>query len=136
MKSIVTYTEGVNFTGEHDGFQIPIGAKPQDGSERKGVSPKTLALTALAGCTAIDVIMILRKMRIEPEHFSVEAEADTTDEHPKVFKKIFLTYRIRGGGVTRDKVEKAVSLSQDKYCGVSAMLRQAAPIEAEIIIEE
>jgi putative redox protein len=136
MRSTVTFKNGNEFTGELNGFSVPIAGAPEEGGKRLGVSPKTLALTSLAGCTAIDVIMILRKMRVEPDNFSVEAEADTTDEHPKVFKKIFVTYRIRGKGVTREKVEKAVHLSETKYCGVSAMLAKAAPIETHVIIEE
>lgn len=136
MRTTVTLDSDTLFTGDVGGFHIPIGEKPADGSERKGMSPKMLSLTSLAGCTAIDVILMLRKMRIDPDHFSVDAEADVTDDHPKVFKKILVTYRVRGGGVTREKVERAVALSQEKYCGVSAMLRKAAPIETRIIVEE
>ena len=96
---------------------------------------KQLTLTSLGACTAMDVISILRKMRIEPVEFSVDVETELTDEHPKVFKKVFITYRLKGEGIDRAKVEKAVNLSQDRYCGVSAMLRKAVPIEHEIIIE-
>jgi putative redox protein len=84
----------------------------------------------------MDVISILRKMKVEPDDFSVEAEADVTDEHPMVFTKIKLIYRLTGKNLPRDKVEKAVNLSQERYCGVSAMLQKAAPVEYEIIIEE
>jgi putative redox protein len=84
----------------------------------------------------MDVVSILRKMRLEPESFSVETEADVTEDHPKVFKRIKITYVLKGRGLTRDKVEKAVQLSQDRYCGVSAMLKKAAPVEYEIVIED
>jgi putative redox protein len=93
-------------------------------------------LTALAGCTAMDVISILRKMKVEPDSFSVETEADLTDDHPKIFKAIRIVYRLRGKGIDKDKVKKAVELSQEKYCGVSAMLKMVAPIDYEIVIEE
>lgn len=136
MRSTVTLGDDTLFTGDVGGFHIPIGDAPEDGGERKGMSPKMLTLTSLAGCTAIDVIHMLRKMRIDPEHFSVDAEGDLCEEYPRVFTKIVVTYRVRGGGVTREKVERAVALSQDKYCGVSAMLRKAAPIETRVIIEE
>jgi len=136
MKSKVELKKGMHFIGMLDGYEVPIDADKSVGGEGKGPKPKGLMLTALAGCTAMDVISILRKMKIEPESFSVETEADLTDDHPKVFKAIRIVYRLRGKGIERSKVEKAVELSQDKYCGVSAMLKMAAPIEYEIVIDE
>jgi len=136
MKSKVELKNGMHFMGTLDGFDVPIDADKSVGGEGRGPKPKGLMLTALAGCTAMDVISILRKMRIEPESFSVETEADLTDDHPKVFKAIRIVYRLKGKGIERDKVKKAVELSQEKYCGVSAMLKMAAPIEYEIVIEE
>ena len=135
-RSVVRLDKDLVFTGEVGGHQIPIGAAPKDGSERKGVSPKALSLTSLAGCTAIDVTEILRKMRQEIDDFSVEAEGEETDDHPRVFREILVTYRVRGKGIERDKVERAVQLSQEKYCGVSAMLGKAVPIKTKVIIEE
>jgi putative redox protein len=136
MKSKVTLKDQMHFMGELDGHAIPIDADEQFGGQDMGPKPKGLTLTALAGCTAMDVISILRKMKIEPDDFSVETEAEVSDEHPKVFTKIKVTYRLKGTDLPRDKVEKAVTLSQDKYCGVNAMLKQAAPVEYEIIIED
>ncbi len=135
MKSKVVLKDQMHFMGELGGFEIPIDAKQAVGGQNKGPSPKGLMLTSLAGCTAMDVISILRKMRIEPEAFSVETEGELTEEHPMVFKKVLITYRLKGEGIDRSKVEKAVNLSQDRYCGVSAMMKQAMPIEYEIIIE-
>jgi putative redox protein len=135
MKSKVVLKDQMQFTGELNGFEIPIDADEAVGGQNTGPRPKGLMLTSLAGCTAMDVISILRKMRIEPEAFSVEAESELTDEHPRVFKKVLITYRLKGEGIDRAKVEKAVNLSQDRYCGVSAMLKMAVPIEYEIIIE-
>lgn len=135
MKSKVVLKDGMHFQGELDGFDIPIDADEQFGGRDLGPKPKGLVLTSLIGCTAMDVISILRKMRAEPEEFSVEAETELTDEHPKVFKNVVITYRLKGDKVTADKVEKAVKLSQDQYCGVSAMLKKAVPIEYKIEIE-
>jgi len=135
VNSKVVLKNGMHFMGELEGFEIPIDAAPSVGGQNKGPRPKGLLLTSLAACTAMDVISILRKMRIEPESFSVEARAEVTDDHPKVFEKIHITYVLKGAGITREKVEKAVQLSQDKYCGVSAMLKKAAPVEYEIVIE-
>ena len=135
MKSTVTLKEQMHFVGELEGFEIPLDADPEFGGQGKGPRPKGLTLTSLAGCTAMDVISILRKMKIEPEAFSVEASASLTEAHPRVFSRIHLTYRLKGADIPRAKVEKAVSLSQERYCGVTAMLRHAAPIEWEIVIE-
>jgi putative redox protein len=75
-------------------------------------------------------------MKIEPESFSVEADAELTEEHPKVFKSVRIVYHLKGKNIARDKVQKAVELSQDKYCGVSAMLKKAVPLEYDILIED
>jgi putative redox protein len=136
MKSEVELKDGMHFVGKLDGFDIPIDAETNVGGQGKGPKPKGLLLTSLAGCTAMDVVSILRKMRIEPESFSVEVEAGVTEDHPRVFRTIRVIYRLKGKGLTREKVEKAVNLSQEKYCGVSAMLKKTAPIEYEIVIEE
>jgi putative redox protein len=135
MKSSVTLRDGMLFNGELQGFDIPIDAAEEFGGRHQGPQPKGLMLTSLVGCTAMDVISMLRKMKSEPEEFSVEAETELTDEHPKVFKHILITYHLKGGHVDREKVEKAVKLSQEKYCGVSAMLRKTAPIDYKIVIE-
>ena len=135
-KSSVVLKDGMHFIGELGGFEVPIDADEQFGGQNKGMRPKGLTLTSLAGCTALDVISILRKMRLEPESFSVEAESEVTDSHPRVFTKILLTYRLKGANLTYEKVEKAVKLSQETYCGVTAMLQKAVPIEYEILIEK
>ena len=135
-RTTVRLDEGTAFTGELGGYNISIGAAPEDGSERKGVSPKALSLTSLAGCTAIDVIEMLRKMRQEIDAFSVDAEGEETEDHPRIFREIVVTYRLKGRNIERDKVERAVQLSQEKYCGVSAMLGKAVPITTKIVIDE
>lgn len=135
MKSKVVLKDGMHFVGELDGFELPIDAEEAFGGQNRGPKPKGLVLTSLIGCTAMDVVSILRKMKAELESFSVEAETELTEEHPKVFKKILITYKLKGQNLTREKVEKAVTLSQDKYCGVSAMLKKAVPIEHNIVIE-
>ena len=136
MKSKVTLKDGMHFMGELDGFDVPVDADAKVGGRNLGPKPKGLMLTSLAGCTGMDVISILRKMKIEPDGFSVETEAELTDEHPKVFKNVKIIYRLKGNDIPREKVQRAVELSQDKYCGVSAMLKVAVPIEYEIVIEE
>ncbi len=91
-------------------------------------------LTALGGCTGLDVVSILAKMRVVLDGFEVRLHADQTEEHPKVFKGIHVTYVFRGAELPQDKLQKAVSLSQERYCGVSAMLAKACPITYEILV--
>lgn len=136
IKSKVVLKDGMHFMGELDGFEIPIDAAEEVGGRNLGARPKGLTLTSLVGCTAIDVISLLRKMRAEPAEFSVEAEAEVATDHPKVFTKVVITYHFKGGEVTREKAEKAVNLSQERYCGVSAMLKKAVPVEYRIEIDE
>jgi putative redox protein len=101
-----------------------------------GPGPKSLLLTALTGCSAIDVVMILQKMRVQFDALAVEAPAPLTDEHPKVYTEIRLTFRLSGSQIREEKVRHAVELSLDKYCGVAAMLRKHCPIRYEIEISE
>jgi putative redox protein len=135
QKIVNTWKDKMAFEAEVNGFKITIDADPAVGGENMGPRPKPLLLVSLAGCTSMDVISILRKMRVEPEDFRVEAEAEMTEEHPKYYDNIRLKYFFRGKDLPKDKIEKAVNLSQDRYCGVSAMLNKAANITHEIVIE-
>ena len=84
----------------------------------------------------MDVISILRKMKVEPEDFRVIVEGDVTEEHPKHFIKMHVIYQFTGKNFPLDKLQKAVSLSEEKYCGVSATLRKALELTSEIKIIE
>lgn len=136
MKKITTVElkEEMHFVAEIDGHKIDIDADEQFGGKDNGPRPKGLTLVSLAGCTAMDVISILRKMRTNPEGLRVEVESELTTEHPKVYKEIHLKYYVKGD-VPLKKIERAVELSQSTYCGVSAMLKKAVPITHEIIQE-
>jgi len=123
------------FEAEVNGFKITIDADEAVGGENRGPRPKALTLVSLAGCTSMDVISILRKMRVEPEHFNVEVEGELTEEHPKYYHKIHVKYIFRGKDLPEDKIKKAVNLSEDRYCGVSELLRKGAEITSEIVIE-
>jgi putative redox protein len=101
-----------------------------------GPSPKRMMLATLLVCTGMDVASLLRKMRVRFTSFTVEGTAPVTTEHPKTFESISLRYLIKGADIDRSKVEKAVTLSQERYCGVSAMLRKHCPIEWEIVVSE
>lgn len=103
---------------------------------KNGFSPKALLLSGLAGCTGVDVVDILEKMRVPYAKLEIKADAEQTEEHPRVFKFINLTYRIKTGEENREKVKKAIDLSLEKYCGVAAMLRKNSRIDYEIEIIE
>ena len=134
MESTVTWNSGLAFTALQGGHSIALDAPVASGGRDSGASPKALLLSGLGGCTGIDVVSILEKMRVPLEGFAVEASAELTDEHPKVFKSIHLRYVFKGRELPMDKLEKAVVLSMDRYCGVSAMLAKAAPISWEIVV--
>lgn len=124
------------WTGKHAFETDNNGAKAMlDGSVEAGPSPKALLLSGLAGCSGIDVVDILEKMRVTFKSLEITAEAEQTEEHPKVFKDIQLTYILDADPADEDKIKKAVDLSLDKYCGVAAMLRKNSPIHYKIVIK-
>lgn len=135
MEAMVKWTNGMAFEGHQDGHVIGLDAALEFGGQGKGSKPKTLLLTALNGCTAMDVVSMLGKMQVKLDGFEVHSSAELTEDHPKVFKSIHIRYVFRGKDLPVDKLQRAVSLSQDKYCGVSAMLAKACPLTHEIVVE-
>ncbi|MBK5210320.1 MAG: OsmC family protein [Flavobacteriaceae bacterium] len=111
---------------------VMIDAAEESGGQGKGLRPKAMMLTSLAGCTAMDVASLLKKMRAEVEDFKIEVEANLTDEHPKFYDKVKVTYRFYDKDFQKDKIEKAVNLSVERYCGVIHMFRQFAEVTTEI----
>ncbi len=116
------------------GHNLEMDTYEQSGGDDSAQTPKEAVLSGLAGCTAMDIVGILRKMRIDVDSMRIEVEADQTDEHPKVFKNIKMKY-IFSKGADPEKVERAVKLSQEQYCGVSAMIKKSADLTYEIIYE-
>lgn len=128
----VNWTGGMSFSTEIDGHTIQADAKKEFGGEGKGPRPKPLMMFALAGCTGMDVVSILKKMRVEVEDFDIEIQSEMTEEHPKVYSKMHIIYKFKGKDLPQDKIEKAIRLSQDQYCGVSAMYKKVMEITHEI----
>ena len=124
------------FDAEVNGHTIPLDADERVGGEDYGARPKPLTLVSLGGCTGMDVVSILAKMRVDLEGFNVSVSGELTDEHPKYFHKIHIIYTFKGKDLPMDKLEKAINLSQERYCGVTAMLNKVAAISHEIIIED
>ncbi|WP_340111934.1 OsmC family protein [Maribellus mangrovi] len=136
MKHVVdmAWTDKVAFEADMDGHKVIVDATEESGGSDLGPRPKKLMLTALAGCTGVDVIMILKKMKVEPEAFNVIVEADVTEEHPKHYNKMKVVYQFKGKDLPYAKLEKAVKLSEEKYCGVTAVYQKAMEMETEIRI--
>lgn len=129
-----TWKQDMTFEADVNGFKIMMDADPAVGGTNNGPRPKPLTLVSLAGCTGMDVISILKKMRVEPDFFNVSVEGELTDEHPKYYHKIHVIYELKGKDIDHEKVEKAVNLSRERYCGVNALLRFGAEITQEIRI--
>lgn len=115
---------------------VMIDAAEEVGGQGKGIRPKAMMLSALAGCTAMDVASLLKKMRAEVKDFKIDAEAHLTDEHPKYYDKVHVTYHFYGSDFKKDKIEKAVNLSVERYCGVMEMFRKFSELTTEIIYVE
>lgn len=128
----ITWKEDMHFESDLLGHTIKIDADEKFGGKNRGPIPKPLLLVALGGCTGMDVISILNKMRVDYKDFSVKVSGETTDEHPIVYKSIHIIYEIKGDNLPYSKIKKAVDLSQEQYCGVSAMLKKACEITYEI----
>ncbi len=135
-KVILNWQEGMTFEGEVNGHKLVIDADEKVGGKDKGPRPKALMLLALAGCTSMDVVSILNKMRMPYDTFSVEVESNKTEEHPVVYTEFKIVYRFKGKNLDLDKIRKAVELSQDRYCGVSAMYKHIGPVTFDIEISE
>jgi len=134
MDSKVVWKDGMAFEAHLEGFPFMIDADPAAGGQGLGPKPKGLVLTALAGCTAMDVISILSKMRVGVDAFEVEVDSPLAPDHPKTFTEITVTYRFEGTDLPEARLRRAVELSETRYCAVSAMLRQATSVHHQIVV--
>lgn len=131
MEALVKFVEGLQFIGTAEsGHAVVLDSRGESGSNT-APSPMELTLIALGGCTGMDVVSILRKMRVEWEKFEIALRAERAPEHPKSFTKIHLSYRIWGGEIPEGKLKRAIELSQKRYCSVTAMLDKSAEITYE-----
>lgn len=124
------------FEGETEsGHRVKMDIAIEKGGENTGPPPMELMLTALGGCTALDVIHILEKKRVKLEGIEIKLEAEREDEHPRVFKKIKIEYIFQAKDLKESDLKNAVELSADKYCSVSAMIRKTAELDYSWIIK-
>lgn len=130
------WLEDMSFESEINGHKLIVDAKEEVGGQDKGPRPKPFMLAALGGCTAMDVVSILKKMRVEMKNLNVIVEGELTEEHPRHYHKMHVIYEVEGDNIPMDKIEKAVQLSEEKYCGVSVVYRKALKITSEIRIKK
>ena len=119
---------GMNFTAEVNGHKIEIDTEETRGGKNLGTRPKALMLVSLAGCTGLDVVGILNKMRVNFSDLSVKVDAHLTDAEAAIYDEVTVNYSIKVADEDHQKVEKAVKLSQEKYCGVTKMFEAFAKV--------
>ena len=127
-----TFAGGLSFESQIDQYQLKMDTTSEE-SSGFGPSPKKLMLASLAGCTGIDVVSILRKMKVEFSNFTIDIEGQLTESHPQIYQKVKLVYTIQVNETDKPKMERAVQLSKEKYCGVSAMFAAFASLDFSIV---
>ena len=127
--SDTVFNGGMQFTATISGHEVVMDSGREDGGKDSAASPKKLLLASLAGCTGMDIVMILDKMKVSYSDLRIHTEAQLSEEHPRIYNKVKLTYTIKMAETDKIKMEKAVALSQDKYCGVSAMFKAFADLQ-------
>jgi len=133
-KHVITtqWKGGLAFEATINGHTVKMDAPTESGGENSGPSPKKLMLAALSGCTGIDVVSILQKMQVSIEKLEIEVQGDVTSEHPKHYHKMHVVYHFYGKSLPLAKLEKAVKMSEDTYCGVRASYAKGMDISSEI----
>ena len=132
MKTTTTWKSGHAFSSELEGHPIHINGGFDEDGKRLGFGPKALLLSGLAGCSGIDVVDILGKMKVPFTKLEITADADVATDHPKVFTGIVVTYATDIAPENEDKLIRAIELSLDKYCGVAAMLKKNSAVTYKI----
>jgi putative redox protein len=132
MRAKVLWDEAMAFEARLNGHTFMIDASSVVGGRDRGPRPKGLLLLALAGCTAMDVVSILKKYKVQPTSFEVDTDAELTSEHPKKFTRIKIIYRLEGDDLPLDRIRQAVQMSEEHFCGVSATLRPTVELTSEI----
>lgn len=135
MKTKTLWKEKMTFVGETGGNSVNMDAKPPIG-RGEGLTPKELVALGISGCTGMDVVSLLRKYKQPLESFEILSEVlQTENQTPAIFRSIALEFRLKGA-LEKDKVLEAITLSQSKYCGVSAMLSAVAPISYQVFVND
>ncbi|MFK7832398.1 MAG: OsmC family protein [Winogradskyella sp.] len=124
---------GLTFESDNpSGKSVIMDTNIEGQNERFGLSPKAMMLSSLAGCSALDVISTLDKMKVDIDDFKIDVSGELTDEHPRYYHSVIVDYHFYGSDLNKEKCERAVNLSVDKYCGVMEMFRRFATVETAI----
>lgn len=130
MQAKIRWIERLSFAGTADSRHwVVMDTDESSGGSAGSATPLEMVLLGLGGCTSMDVVSILQKMRVSLDRYEVALDAERAEDHPKVFTRIRIEYRFWGSDIDPRKVEKAIGMSMNKYCSVSAMLGKAVPIE-------
>ncbi len=130
----MTWLNEMTFEADIYGHKIYLDVAPEKGGNNMGPKPKAFMMVALGGCTGMDVVSVLRKMRVTFDSLEIRIEGNVTEEHPKHFDRMKVIYEFSGKDLEMDKLVKAVELSREKYCGVMANYRESMEIDYEIRI--
>ena len=115
------------------GISLRIDAGPESGGEGEGYRPKALMLSALGGCTGLDVASLIKKMKLEVDDFHIDTIGHLSEEHPQIYYKVEVEYHFYGGNLNESKLQRAVDLSIEKYCGVTEMFKGFAELDIQTI---
>jgi len=135
-KTSVSWTGGMHFDADVNSYRVMMDADSEHGGSGGGTTPKPLLLVSLAGCTGMDVVSLLEKMRVENYQLRIDVEGELTDDFPMIYHTIHLHYHISGEQVPQNFVTRAIELSQTRYCGVYAMLSKSSRILTKIFIND
>jgi len=130
------WKENMVFESDNPSGETLFMDAPDEGIENKGLRPKALMLSSLAGCSGLDVVSLLKKMRAEVNDFKMVVHGELTEEHPRYYHKVVVEYHFYGSDLQEDKINKAVKLSVDQYCGVMEMFRQFAKVTTEVYLHK
>ena len=137
MNISVNWVDGLLMVGKSDsGHTITMDGPPESGGENLGVRPMEILLLGVAGCTMIDVVTTLKKMRQDLSHCETKINAERATDHPKVFTNIHIQFTVKGKDLDSKKVDKAITLSAEKYCSASIMLGEMATITHDFEVVE
>lgn len=130
----VKWLGDMSFEADVEKHKIRLDTSEESGGNSTGPKPKPLMMVSLAGCTGMDVVSLLKKMKVDFKAFDVKVEGELTEEHPKHYTSMHLVYEVKGDHLPIDKINRAIELSLDRYCGVAATLRKALNLTYEIIL--
>lgn len=130
---VTTWKKNMQFHSTNPAGELIIDASPEDGGDGDGLRPKALMLSALAGCSGLDVASLIKKMKLQVDDFKIDITAELTQEHPKYYHKVKVEYHFYGSELDQKKLDKAVNLSVEKYCGVMEMFRKFSEMDIQTI---